>query len=184
MDTKYCRSCDQTKPLNEFNTRVVNKKRYPTSYCRLCRNKKRRDNISSGLWKSSCQMPSSQQSKANEKQKRTDKEHIGRFILTDSRRSDKKKGLVNDLTRDVVDNLINNPCSYCGATDIRMTLDRVDNDLGHIESNVIPSCYRCNIVRGSMPYAAWCVVAPAMKLAYEKGLFGDWRMKPVSRKEE
>jgi hypothetical protein len=55
-----------------------------------------------------------------------------------------------------------------------MTVDRVDNDLGHLQSNVVPACVRCNHVRGQMPYEAWLMVAPGMRAAREAGLFGGW----------
>lgn len=39
-------------------------------------------------------------------------------------------------------------CYYC---DRRATgLDRVINELGHVPSNVVPSCWRCNRVRCDM----------------------------------
>lgn len=65
-------------------------------------------------------------------------------------------------------------CFYCGAIDIKMTLDRIDNSIGHTRVNVNPSCVRCNGVRGNMPYAAWMAIVPAIKKAREDGLFGSW----------
>jgi len=56
-----------------------------------------------------------------------------------------------------------------------MTLDRKDNDVGHVKDNVVPACVRCNYTRGDMPFDAWLVVAAGMRQAREKGLFGDWR---------
>jgi len=55
-----------------------------------------------------------------------------------------------------------------------MTLDRIDNDKGHTQDNVVPACIRCNYARRSMPYEAWLVVAKGMREAREQGLFGDW----------
>lgn len=55
-----------------------------------------------------------------------------------------------------------------------MTLDRIDNSLGHLQSNVLPSCERCNMVRRDMPFPAWLVVSKGMKEAYESGLFEGW----------
>jgi hypothetical protein len=55
-----------------------------------------------------------------------------------------------------------------------MTLDRIDNDKGHTEDNVVPACIRCNYTRRSMPYEAWLVVAKGMREARERGLFGEW----------
>ena len=34
-----------------------------------------------------------------------------------------------------------------------------------------------------MPYEAWLIIAPAVRDAYEKGLFGDWRAMPFNKKK-
>lgn len=95
-------------------------------------------------------------------------------ILADSRKADRKKGHSNDLDLEFVGHAISQPCSYCGETSLRMTLDRVDNAVGHTRDNVVPSCERCNFARRDMPYSAWLCVSVAMRQAREEGLFGDW----------
>jgi len=55
-----------------------------------------------------------------------------------------------------------------------MTLDRINNEKGHTADNVIPACYRCNLIRRDMPYDAWMHVAPSIRSAREAGLFRDW----------
>jgi hypothetical protein len=99
---------------------------------------------------------------------------IGRWILEDSRRSDKKKGLSNNLTREFIDLEISKGCSYCGEASIRMTLDRIDNTVGHLQSNVVPACIRCNLTRGNMPYKAWLFLVDSMRHAREAGAFDNW----------
>jgi hypothetical protein len=95
-------------------------------------------------------------------------------IVTDTRKDDRKKSRANELDREFVAELINNPCSYCGDSDLRKTVDRIDNSLGHLRSNVVCACERCNYVRRNMPYDAWLVLAVAMREARERGLFGTW----------
>lgn len=99
---------------------------------------------------------------------------LGWLICKNSRRSDKKKGRQNDLTPDFVREQISKPCSYCGTTIGRITLDRIDNSIGHMRSNVIPCCMRCNYIRRDIPYEAWMMMVPAVKEAMERGLFGEW----------
>lgn len=70
--------------------------------------------------------------------------------------------------------MIQEPCVYCGEDQIRMTVDRIDNEVGHVKGNIVSACERCNYARRDMPYQAWQVVAKAMKEAREKGLFGSW----------
>jgi hypothetical protein len=55
-----------------------------------------------------------------------------------------------------------------------MTVDRIDNNKGHLLTNVVPACLRCNLARGDMPYEAWLCLVPGLKEAREKGLFGAW----------
>lgn len=103
--------------------------------------------------------------------RRTD---VALMIVEDARKADRKKGRNCDLDVDFVRRLISEGCSYCGETRARMTADRVRNDQGHMKANVVAACERCNITRRDMPYAAWLVLAPAMRRAREEGLFGEW----------
>lgn len=101
--------------------------------------------------------------------------HPERILVRTARSSDKVYGRPGfDLDNEFVRQLISNGCSYCGALDIQMSLDRIDNNLAHMRSNVNATCIRCNNIRGSMPYAAWLVIVPAVKQAYEANLLGDW----------
>jgi hypothetical protein len=95
-------------------------------------------------------------------------------ILIDSRRSDKRAGRENSLTRDFIAEQISKGCDYCGETELRMTLDRIDNAKGHTQSNVVPCCIRCNYTRRAMPYEAWLVVAKGMREARGLNLFNGW----------
>ena len=97
-----------------------------------------------------------------------------RHILTDSRRSDKVKGRANDLDRDFIRDTIAKGCTYCGDSSSQMTLDRIDNSLGHIKANVVSACIRCNYFRRDLPYAAWLLVVPAIRKARETGLLDGW----------
>ncbi len=78
-------------------------------------------------------------------------------VVEDARRSDQKAGRPgNDLTVEFAREMLTKPCSYCGdPAPKKMTLDRVDNRLAHTQSNVVTSCVRCNIVRGTMQLIAW-----------------------------
>ena len=95
-------------------------------------------------------------------------------ICTDSRKADRKKGLINDMTVDFVRGLIGDGCSYCGESELRMTLDRIDNAVGHVTTNVVPACIRCNYMRRDMPHSAWLVLCPSVREARESGAFGNW----------
>lgn len=98
-----------------------------------------------------------------------------RFIFYDSRRADKNRGHVNDLTLAAIQELLRvGVCSYCGDATAKLTLDRKDNARGHTLDNVEVACVRCNIMRGNMPFEAWLHLVPAVRSAYEQGLFNGW----------
>ena len=148
---KRCSSCTALKPLSEFQRCKQNKDGY-RGRCKNC------IAVVDGEAR---------------KQSRKDPAFRAKWICEDSKR-DKKKGRQNDLSVDFVEGLIASGCAYCGDTHLQMTLDRIDNALGHLRTNVVPSCIRCNLLRSDMPYEAWYFLLPAVRAARERGLFGDW----------
>lgn len=66
--------------------------------------------------------------------------------LNTYQRYDKKKGFVCDLTVDDLMNAKSSKCLYCNR--ISTGFERIDNNLGHTKNNCIPSCLRCNWMRG------------------------------------
>jgi len=105
---------------------------------------------------------------------RTDPKKRSKFILYDTAKTDKAHGRPNDLDIAYVESRISEGCAYCGANNIKMTLDRMDNSGGHTKDNVVPACIRCNYLRRDMPYEAWLEIVPGVKAAVEKGKFGKW----------
>lgn len=104
--------------------------------------------------------------------------NVEKWIYEDSRREDVKAGRENDLTLEYIAKSIQHGCLYCGENAIRMTLDRIDNQIGHTVVNTVPACIRCNYMRRNMPYRAWLVICPAVRLARELGAFEDWQGRP------
>ncbi len=111
---------------------------------------------------------------ARDKEIRASNADPARWILVEARRGDKRSGLACDLTKEKIASMIAQGCAYCGETELRMTLDRIDNAKAHTADNVVPACIRCNYARRHMPYQAWSRLAPGMKEARELGLFGGW----------
>jgi len=99
---------------------------------------------------------------------------VAQQICHNAKKADKRRGQSYGLTRPQVEDLISGPCHYCGETDLKMTLDRIDNSIGHVENNVLPACIRCNNIRGDMPERAWSFLVPKLKEAREAGLFDNW----------
>lgn len=95
-------------------------------------------------------------------------------ILEDARRSDRRRGLTNNLTSAIIKEIISKPCTYCDGIDLKMSLDRIDNSKGHIKGNVVACCLRCNYMRRDMPYEAWIKLSSSIKNIRQLGLFGNW----------
>jgi hypothetical protein len=179
--TKVCSRCKEEKPLDNFGLRWGSSRdvRYPTAQCKSCRAVVRAEKG----WNPSKEARDREKVRAREirKRKRRDPAFVGKHILEDSRRYDRKKGFSNDLDLAFIEDQIKDGCSYCGDTEMRPSLDRIDNDRGHLKDNVVAACVRCNLVRGNMPHAAWLELCEGMRRARLKGLFGDWQGKFIRK---
>lgn len=156
---RMCRVCSILKE----NSLMKLSRGKPSTICKSCSALRKRQN-------------KDYKSKANERARRrsADPAFADKHICNYSRNNDKKKGRQNDLNRGFIKEMISKGCSYCGHNGGRMTLDRIDNSIGHLKTNVVPACIRCNYVRRDMPYEAWIIIAPSMRKARELGLFGSW----------
>jgi len=156
-----CPRCEITKPRSDF---------YSDRHraCKQCRCAAARANPQ--------KRSKSYKIRALERQhhKRFDPARRAYFIVRDTRASDHKTHRANDLTLAFVKASLIDGCSYCGATNLKMTLDRIDNAVGHIQTNVRAACVRCNYMRRDMPFIAWMSLVPAIRSAHEAGLFGTW----------
>lgn len=176
LESYICCRCGEGKPRDAYGTRASsNGRRYRLTRCKACEVKRVAEKaIRNPLTKIARRQRSAATQYARVKQERRERVRVERFILWDSRKIDKKLGRRNDLTLDVVCDLISAGCSYCGETQLRMGLDRIDNDIGHVVANVIGACVRCNLMRRHMPYKAWMLLVPAIRAARLSGAFGDW----------
>ena len=177
MDTEIiiCKRCEFPKHKGEFYTNRTGGGEYIKKVCRVCDNKKR-NTRKKQTYLSRCAADPLYKQRMNQKVReyRKDPKYIGKFITNDSKRSDKLKGRDNDLDRDWVSAAIANGCFYCGETELRMTLDRIDNTKGHTKDNVNAACIRCNYFRGSVPYAAWLFLLDGLRAAKQAGAFEGW----------
>lgn len=171
---KVCNCCNKEKEESDFYKRRVAGKLYPRTVCKVCENKKTHDRRTNTGYYEANREKRREIRRISGKKRRQAPETVHLFIMQDAKRGDRIKGRENDLDAEFVKNAISSGCFYCGEIEGRMSLDRIDNAIGHTKNNVVGCCLRCNLVRGSMPYAAWVVVAQGMKDAREQGLFGDW----------
>lgn len=69
------------------------------------------------------------------------------YKCTDYRKYDKKHGMETATIEELVTALKGQKCTYCDSYKM-VGADRIDNNKGHAIENIVPCCYRCNIVRG------------------------------------
>lgn len=181
LEAYECCRCKEMKPREAFGTRKCKGKngegerRYRLTRCHQCEAKRVKEKaVRHPHTASERRRRRSRKEWEDRKLDRANLVRIERFIVADSRKSDRKKGLKNDLTVSGVAEIISKPCVYCGETEIRMTLDRIDNEIGHVFANVVGACVRCNLIRRHMPFAAWMRIAPVIRQAREEGLFQGW----------
>jgi hypothetical protein len=171
METHYCGGCRQNKPESEFSFHRVKGKLRRRFRCRPCFNaytERRRERAGRAF------TPSQRRYRAKLSKMRAEGTNVERWIYQDARQSDQRNGRQFDLTREGIAELIRLGCSYCGEKNLRMTLDRIDNSIGHVQSNVVAACIRCNYARRNMPHAAWLCLLPGLRKARRLNLFGDW----------
>jgi hypothetical protein len=87
-----------------------------------------------------------------ERRQKYKEENFEEYVYKEYQQSAKKRDLEFDLTQDELNNLIFQPCFYCGnvpgsgPTD-RVGLDRIDSDKGYTKDNILPCCATCNYAK-------------------------------------
>jgi hypothetical protein len=69
------------------------------------------------------------------------------------RQSARRRDIIFELTEDFVGNETDKPCFYCGEETTntkRNGLDRLDNDIGYIPTNVVSCCWTCNQMKSCL----------------------------------
>lgn len=162
---RTCKTCGEEKDIEQFPIRKRTPRAVYRKYdCSICDNRR--------IMKAHTKNPEKQRER--NQRYRTKPANLAIVLLRDINKSDKKRGFSNDLDVDFLKSAIASSCTYCGENQLRVSLDRIDNLKGHMKSNVVPCCSRCNYMRRDMPYEAWIHISSAVKEAKEKGLFGKW----------
>lgn len=149
----WCKSCIAIKrEATDHHVSVVNK------ICRLCKTDKSADAYyrnrlaPDGLAYECkiCARDSQRPHKATAKARdyaRRYRRTFGRYNTAKAQA--KRKGVEFNLNEDEFNVLVASNCEYCvlPITTANIGLDRLNNDLGYIISNVVPCCAECNIAR-------------------------------------
>ena len=92
------------------------------------------------------------------KRKISDSDRVKNSLIREYKSSAKCRELTYSMSDDFLFSLVKNPCYYCNSepfkphredqTFLYNGLDRLDNDIGYLESNVVPCCFICNKMKG------------------------------------
>ena len=66
----------------------------------------------------------------------------------------KRAGRAFTLSYEKFLEIVGLPCYYCGTVE-RISIDRVDNNLGYVEGNMVPCCKTCNWMKSDMPLSVF-----------------------------
>ena len=90
----------------------------------------------------------------------SDSDRVKNSLIQEYNNSASQRGLVYDLSETFLFSSIKMDCHYCGKppskphrkceTFLYNGLDRVDNSVGYVESNVVPCCFICNRMKGAL----------------------------------
>jgi hypothetical protein len=61
----------------------------------------------------------------------------------------RKRGFLFEVTRPLFDEITSGACHYCGGNYERMGIDRVNNELGYVDGNMVPCCAVCNRMKST-----------------------------------
>ena len=170
-----CKKCGLPKFEDEFHLNKVGGREYRKRVCKACDNLSRKCRTIS-TYKERCGVDPTHKNKASAlaRKARKDPSKRARFILEDTRKDDRSRGHLNDLSREWIEASIQDGCFYCGESELLMILDRIDNFKGHTKDNVHAACIRCNYLRRDMPYTVWLAIVPIMKASRKAGLLDGW----------
>jgi hypothetical protein len=159
-EERKCNTCGQGKLLKYFKGRIIkNSGKLWISFLRNCID---------------CYRPIYNASVARSKKK--NKYYNKTYIY---KRKSKKSGIRSNITTKFVEQILNCPCYYCRASDVEVVLGRKRTELGYVQSNLVPSCTRCEHIKSDMPWEAWQKLIPAIIEIVKSGLFDNWGLKII-----
>jgi len=138
---RICKDCKLPKAIEEFNLHSHGKETR-RRYCSEC-----------------------------ERERARQRSHTPHERWMHSKRRAAKSGQVWNVTFEAFDKLLSKCCHYCGGqlNGTGCGLDRIDNDEGYVETNVVPCCKQCNIVKNSFfSYDEMMLLAPTLTQIRER----------------
>jgi len=163
----FCTRCQTDKPLTDFDTTInmIREKRPRNRKDRICK-------ACSKLSRKTYYYDNQEKILEKKRDNRQIQENAAKYILKDIR----SHGFEVDplITEDWLQERLKEPCFYCGRSDIKRSMDKIDTNKSYLIDNINISCLRCNLLRSDMPYDAWLIVLKGVIAADKAGDFKDW----------
>lgn len=142
---RVCSCCKEEKQLSSANFCSDKNRKSGFSYrCKKCDSTKKDER--KNRYKS---LSDEQKEKYKSKNRIYTSSGLGRAtaLICAYRKFDRKRGQNCNLDRNfLVNEIFTKPCIYC-SSDKKVGCDRIDNNLGHLKTNVVPCCRVCNTTR-------------------------------------
>lgn len=145
MCTKKCKICEIEKPCGEFHKMKKGLFGVRTT-CKECRKIEKQDYNSREYVKIKNKQYYLEHK--DEIRERTNKHRLtlnGQFHQY--KKSAKKRGIEFELTQKECEPFFNSNCYFCNDLYDGLGMDRLDNAIGYKLNNIVPCCYRCNIMK-------------------------------------
>jgi hypothetical protein len=166
---KVCKICKESKDLSKFGSQSRNKS-LKRNQCRSCLYKRERDSMSLVQKKSR---------KDKIRQWARDNKYHARY--KSMVHSDKVRFKCNTISRDSYKGYIKQECHYCERQNCG-GVDRMDSSIGHVDSNCVPCCEKCNFILGDLSYSVKINLKCGLKKSYEEGDLKEWKI-PIKRRK-
>lgn len=149
---KNCIICKEDKLISEFSfSKAIG---YYSSYCKTCDVNRKQERVNN--------MSDDEKEILLKKQREWHYNNKEKSSLTKYRKFDFNRNFQNDLSEEYIKEALEKSCSYCGFPSTG--LDRIDNNLGHTQSNCIPCCWECNTARmNNFSYNEMLIIGKAIK---------------------
>lgn len=145
MCTKKCKICEIEKPCDEFHKMKKGLFGVRTT-CKECRKIEKQDYNAREYVKQKNKKYYLEHK--DEIRERTNKHRLtlnGQFH--EYKKSAKKRNIEFELVQEQCEPFFNTNCYYCGDKFTGLGMDRINNSIGYKLNNIVPCCYRCNIMK-------------------------------------
>ena len=137
------------------------KRKFAIGKCSLC-NKETKGSLTNIQRQKSCGCNKAEIARQNGKTRTTEKSYTN-SVFNAYKHSAAKRKILFEMTCDDVEEIIKQPCAYCGSLPVlkklkyikgkpypRNGIDRTDSKIGYVKGNLTPCCDVCNIMKNTL----------------------------------